>query len=263
MTSFPLSTTTPGTKSKSPPTTNADPARRISSSILYRSGPTEADIRCDTTGDISVWAELPRYYSAFVFGDYRLLLVHPQGTIHSQTFPWFTSAAYDKDYQGIVGVEGLKSSGTVIVCIQRDSNPVVYDPERKIVIRKLTLADRRGNPEFQLRATAAEYWASDYDTIVKLDSARLNVVTSTRLQPAGEHSQQFIGDFRSPRADSICLVARPYSGDVIALDCATMTQTHRAALGRQPLDAALLADDKVIALDWKTGDFVSGSLAPI
>jgi hypothetical protein len=39
------------------------------------------------------------------------------------------------------------------------------------------------------------------------------------------------------------LVARPFSGDVVGLDCDSMLQTHRATLGKQPLEAGLLRDE--------------------
>jgi len=239
---------------------HAEPSRRLSSILLQRSGLLGAKTESKVIGDSSAWMELPRAYVAFAFDDFHLFLVRPDGSISSQTFPWYTNTEYDKGYQGIVAVEELPNSHALIVSVQRDSNPVLYDPDSGTAIRKLTLAGRGGNPNLKLRATAGEYWANDYDTIVKLDATTLNVIACRRLQGSEQSAVQFIGEFSLCRSDTLCLVTRPFSGDVIGLDCATMAQTHRATLGKQPLLAGLLGDDRVVALDWKTGEFLAGTL---
>jgi hypothetical protein len=58
-----------------------------------------------------------------------------------------------------------------------------------------------------------------------------------------------------------CVVARPYSGDVIEIASSTLTTKRRAKLGRQPLEAVALPGGKVVARDWKTGDVLHGTLA--
>ena len=163
-------------------------------------------------------------------------------------------------YQGIVAVEELPNSHLLIVSVQRDSNPILYDPDSEKEIRKLNLAGRIGNPHLRFRTSANELWADDYDHIVKLDAATLNVIAIKQLQEAPAGTRQFIGDFSFDRGERLCLVARPFSGDVIALDCDSMLQTHRAELGKQPLDAGLLGDDTVVALDRKTGELLTGKL---
>jgi hypothetical protein len=59
---------------------------------------------------------------------------------------------------------------------------------------------------------------------------------------------------------SLCVVGRPFSGDVIGLACDSFEITRRAALGRQPLDVAVLSDGRIFARDWKTGDPLVGML---
>jgi hypothetical protein len=242
---------------------HSDPARRLSTILLEPSGQIGRETNSSITGDPSVWAHLPRAYVAYAFGDYRLFLVHPDGYAESQTFPWYTSSNYDKGYQGIVGVQELRDSRSLIVSVQRDSNPVVYDPENRTVVRKVALADRRGNPSFTLRSTAGEFLVIDYDTVVKLDAITLIASAGRRLQDGGNFAAQNVGALSLCRPETLCVVARPHSGDVIGLDCATLAQTHRANLGSQPLDAALLGDDIVVALDWKTANFLTGSLQKI
>lgn len=241
---------------------HAEPLRPVSSisiSRLDRSGYAEFEV----TGDRSVWKQLPGAYVASAFGDFRLFLVHPDASLSVQTFPWYTDKAYDQMYQGIVGVEQVPNTNFLIVSIQRDSNPILYDPDGKTVIRKLRLADRGGSPKFKHRISASEYWAQDYDHLVKLNASTLEVVEAKYLQEAAAGwSRQFIGEFSFCRAETLCLVARPFSGDVLGLNCDNMRPTYRAALGRQPLEAALL-DSKLVAVDWKTGEFLSGSLENI
>jgi hypothetical protein len=237
-----------------------DPEQPISS-ISVRCTETDAGTsEIAVQGDTSVWRELPRAYVAFTSGSFRLFLVDCGGGVSIQKFDWYDHSTYDKGYQGVVGVEEVPDSSLLIVSIQRDSNPVLYDPGTSKLVRKLSLAGRLGNPRFQYRASANELWTDDYDHIVKLDAKSLNVIASKRLQGGSEVSRQFIGEFVFCRGERLSLVARPFSGDVIGLDCDSLQQTHRSTLGKQPLLAGLLGDDTVVALDWKTGEFLSGLL---
>jgi hypothetical protein len=177
-----------------------------------------------------------------------------------QGFSWYSDDGYDKMYQGIVGVEELPNCPQLIVSVQRNSSPILYDPDTRKAVRKLSLADRRGNPHFCLRTSANELWADDYDHIVKLDGTTLNIIATKQLQQGGAQGGQFIGEFSLCRGENLCLVARPFSRDVVGLDCDSLRLTHRAVFEKQPLQAALLGDDTVVALDWKTGEFLSGEL---
>lgn len=207
-------------------------------------------------GDRSVWEQLPKAYIVNGYDDFRLLLIRGHGDYDLQKFEWYDDS-YDKGYQGIVGVTDIPNSQNLIVSIQRDSNPVLYDPIGERAIRKLTLADRYGNPSFFLRATANEFWVSDYDTIVKLDAKTLDVKGLLLLQEASSSmSRLFIGSFCFDESERRCLVARPFSGDAVLLDADSLHIIGTQKLGKQPLDIALLADGTVIARDWKTGDFL-------
>lgn len=239
----------------------SEPHRPISSVSLQGADPVSASRSSTFLGGKSVWRELPRAYVAFAFGDYHLFLIEADGDISVHGFPWYSNTSYDKVYQGIVGVEEVPNSRLLIVSVQRDSNPILYDPEARAVVRKLVLANRFGNPAFKFRASANEFWATDYDHVVKLDATTLDVTASRRLQKGTRQvMRQFIGEFSFCRHESLCLVARPFGGDVIGLDCDKMRPTHRVSLGRQPLEAGLLGDDTVVALDWKTGEFLMGEL---
>lgn len=239
---------------------HSEPHRPVSCISFHREGFGRNKIKTTVSGDNSVWQELPRAYVAQAFDDFHLFLVSRLGDASIQVFNWYADSRYNKMYQGIVGVEELPNSHLLIVSVQRDSNPILYDPDSEKEIRKLTLAGRNGNPQLRFRNSANELWADDYDHIVKLDATTLNVIASKQLQEATEGTGHFIGGFSFDRGERLCLVARPFSGDVIGLDCDSMRQTHRAEMGKQPLNAGLLGDDTIVALDWKTGELVKGKL---
>jgi hypothetical protein len=240
---------------------HSDPYRAVSWIKLRGAGFGRAKTETIISGDNSVWQELPHAYVAFAFGDFHLFLVNHNGDVSIQAFDWYNDNSYDKGYQGIVAVEELPNSSLLVVSVQRDSNPILYDPDTRKVVRKLSLASGRfGNPHFCLRTSANELWADDYNHIVKLDATTLIVKAVKQLQEASNGVQQFIGGFSLYRSERLCLIARPFRGDVIGLDCDSMLQTHRALLGKQPLLCGLLGNDTVVALDWKTGDFLSGKL---
>ena len=77
-----------------------------------------------------------------------------------------------------------------------------------------------------------------------------------RRASAASGTSQFIGDY-SFSADGTCFVARPYSGEVVAVNDRLKIQKV-AKLGRQPFEAIELSNGGVIARDWKTGDLLTG-----
>ncbi len=240
----------------------SNPQQTLSRLSLQRVIPhlsSKVELSCE--GDIHVWERLPAAYTGYAFGDYQLIMPHAGLEQEVQTFAWFDDS-YDKGYQGIVGVMEIPGSPLLIISIQRDSHPVLYDPVTQTAVRKLNLADRRGNPLFQGRPTAHELWATDYDAIVKLDAKSLDVKASKLLQQATSGTGQFIGEFCLDPSQSRCLVARPYSSDILILDANSLVETSRIKLGRQPLDLAMMADGTIIARDWKTGDFLFHRLRP-
>jgi hypothetical protein len=157
-------------------------------------------------------------------------------------------------------VIGIPGNTALIISVQRDSCPVLYDPKERKVIQKLTLAGRHGNPKLRFRRTANEVWADDYDSLLRLDPQDWSVLNQIRLQGAATGTAQFIGTFCFNKNETLCAVGRPFSGDVVALDTRTFKMTHKAVVGRQPLDVALLSDGRVFARDWKTGDLLKGRL---
>lgn len=219
--------------------------------------------RTQVQGDAAVLSQAPRYYVAFYDpgsqADFHLIsLDASRGIMEANRLDWY-DASYDKDYQGIVGVLEL-DSGQVIVSIQRDSQPVVYDPGTKQVVRKLSLAGNYGNPKFRFVRRRAEIWADDYDTLLKFEASTLTLKGSRRIQPAFAGTGQFIGDWSFSEDESLCLVSRPFSGDVIAISTDDLKTKYVAKTGGQPLQSVFIGNGNILGRDWKTGALLKGSL---
>jgi hypothetical protein len=214
--------------------------------------------RVSIEGDTSIWSLLPCAYTAYAFGDFHLF--NPLGAPAMERLDWYDDS-YDKGYQGITDVVEVPGTEYVIVSVQRDSNPVLYDRGRRQVVRKLKLAGKFGNPHFLFRPNSTEIWASDYDSIVKLDGTTYEVVKSVRLQDSVAGASQFVGSFCFASGGDICVVARPFSSDVVVLDSTSMSIVREVKLEGQPLDAAVLLDGLVVARDWKTGALAQGKLS--
>src|SRR5262249_558206 len=147
-----------------------------------------------------------------------------------------------------------------MISVSRSSRVILHDLETGGQRGFVDLANRLGNPKLEFRDERREIWASDYDTLVVIKTEGWRVVRKARLQSAFAGTQQFIGDFSFASDAEICAVARPFSGDVIGIDTATLKINCSAKLGRQPIEVAALRDGDIIARDWKTGDLLRGRL---
>ena len=211
-------------------------------------------------GDSAVWRHVPKAYVAYFkrpsLSAYYLFLIEPiRPEAESVALDWFGNS-YDMMYQGVIGAVDVPDENKVIISVQRDSHPILYDTEQRKVVSKLSLAKRAGNPILRFTQQTRELWASDYDTILRLSAPDWTVADRRLLQ----WGNQFIGDFTFNHDESLCAVARPFSGDVVALNTKRFKVTHTCKLGQQPLCAAILADGTVYGRDWKTGAMLKGQL---
>ena len=220
--------------------------------------------RNELSGDARAWDGVPLVYVEYLcfepWKDYVLLKVEPStNRVEVQGLPWYDDR-YDKGYQGVVDVLELPDEGMALVSVQRSSRLILHGLATGTQKGTLDLGGRGGNPKLYLAKGGTSIWASDYDTLVRIERNPLKVVRTAHLQGAFAGTQQFIGDFYLSRDEELCVVARPFSGDVVALDAATLKVRSSAKLGRQPLDVALLPDARVVSRDWKTGDLLQGTL---
>ena len=218
--------------------------------------------RAALTGNAAAWAGLPQLYVTYLAGSWNdhLLVKIEDGHIHLQRLEWYDSS-YDKGYQGVIDVIALADPQYALISVQRSSELVVHDLETGKAVRKVGLGGQSGNPQLMLRKDGRELWATDYDTVTIVDTESWRVVRKKRLQAAAAGTTQFIGGC-SFAPDGLCVVARPFTGDVVALD-EKLRIRKRAALGRQPLEAVVLASGDVIARDWKAGDLLRGPLTDV
>src|ERR1700680_1331725 len=121
----------------------------------------------EIAGETSVWSFLPKSYIIRAFTEPYLLLVDwNRADAQIQPLPWYKES-YDTMYQGLLEAIDIPGSSLVSISVQRDSEPVLYDPTKRQIIRKLRLGDGRGNPQLFFRSKEPELWATDYDTLVR------------------------------------------------------------------------------------------------
>ncbi|MFO1417456.1 MAG: hypothetical protein U1E83_02185 [Methylotetracoccus sp.] len=213
-------------------------------------------------GPFEPWLNVPTYYVAYLvqptWSDFTLVCIGREEP-SLQTFDWFDDS-YDKAYQGVFGVTEIPNSGHLLVSVQRSSRLILYDPVARKKRGEVSLAGGHGSPSLFFRSQAAELWADDYDTVVKLEANTWRALQRRKLQDAAFGEARFIGQFSFDATESLCAVARPFSGDIVGIDPDTMRTTYRAKVGGQPLKVALLRDHRVFARDWKTGNLLTAEL---
>ena len=214
-------------------------------------------------GPLDPWQFLPAHYVSYLeqpdWNDYALISLDGEGGLSLQHFDWFDDS-YDKGYQGIVGVVDVPNSENVIVSVQRSSRLILYSPVSRQAIRGIDLAGSRGNPRLQFSLNAEVLWADDYDTLLQLDPNNWEIRSQRKLQEAVRGAAQFIGNFSLNTDETLCAVPRPFSGDVLAVDPDDLGTRYHAELGRQPLEATILRDGRVVARDWQTGTLLEGQM---
>jgi hypothetical protein len=218
--------------------------------------------RTSLIGNAATWDGLPQLFVAFLaqpWNDHVLIRIE-SGHVHIQRLEWYDSS-YDKGYQGVVDVIALPDPRYALISVQRSSKLVLHDLETGRARQTINLGNGLGNPKLTLGQSGKQVWASDYDTLVVVDTESWRVLRKKRLQGAVGGAGQFIGEYTlSP--DGGCCVSRPHSGDVVVVND-RLTTRRRVTLGRQPFEAVELSDGNVIARDWKTGDLLRGRMEKI
>ncbi|RPI57508.1 MAG: hypothetical protein EHM55_01495 [Acidobacteria bacterium] len=217
------------------------------------------------TGDSSAWACVPTNYTGYItsraWKDFCLVRIEPaELRIEVERFGWYDES-YDKGYQGVTGVTEIPGRTELLVSVQRSSRLVIYDPIARTKAGDVKLAGRGGNPTLFFRRRANELWADDYDTLLKLEPGSWRTLASRRMQRRWLGSRQFIGQFWFDHEESVCLVARPFSGDIVALDPRTLRTVATCTTQAQPLEAVLVGEANVIARDWKSGTLIAGRVS--
>lgn len=211
------------------------------------------------SGNDALWENAPHYYieylkHPFQGNDYRLIDLRSKPA--SGVFPsleWFDDS-YDKGYQGIMDVIEIPESQFLLFSIQRSSSPVLYDPNKRMIVKKIHLAGRGGNPIFSFNKSKTDIWCVDYDTLLKISISDFKIIKSIKLQGPGLGAiMQFIGNFSLSPDERYCAVARPFSSDVVLLDSNSFKIISHSKSKKQPLSVVLLPNLEYICRDWKSG----------
>jgi hypothetical protein len=216
----------------------------------------------EVTGDLSAFDRTERAFVGYLdddatgAGGYFLIDII-EGRTQVRRLDWFDDSRYDHGYQSVLSVLRLPELG-YLFSVQRSSHLVLCDPDTLEVVSRTALAGRHGNPDPIIHPGVRKLLAIDYDTVVRLDAATLNLEATWFGQEAPAGTAMFLGGMTVGDAPGSATVARPGSGDVVSLDLTTMTPTHSWRVGGEPLEAVELRD-QLVARDWKSGALLSAS----
>jgi hypothetical protein len=221
------------------------------SSVAHQNG------RNSLGGNADAWDGMPSLFVVYLKTNWNddVLIKIDSGHVHIQRLEWYDQS-FDKGYQSVFDVIALPDPRYAVVSVARSSVLIIHDLETGKAHHRVALGSQHGNPKLGLRNGGKELWATDYDTLVVVDTQTWRVLHKKRLQSALAGTGLFIGDY-SFSEDGTCCVARPYAGDVVAVG-ERLKIKKVAKLGRQPMEAIELANGDVIARDWKTGDLLTG-----
>jgi len=231
----------------------SDPSRALARAVFKEGERT-------LIGDASAWSEVPLLYTEFLefepWKDFALVKIDPSSEqIEPQRLKWYDDT-YDKGYQGVVGVLEIPGEDFALISVQRSSRLILHDLNTGMKRGIIDLGDRGGNPALQFGNAGKEIWASDYDTLVVIQRSDLQVLRHALMQTADAGTRLFIGDYAFAPDQDICVVARPFSGDVVGIvpaslmcdgrACRTLCPVKRAtrkqAAGRGPVSDQGLRD---------------------
>jgi len=202
-------------------------------------------------GDLSFWQHVdPAAIIATERGQRLVLIDAGRQRVVDLELALYSNGNYDLGYQGLTDCMTIGREH-VIVSVQRSSELVVIDLDRNARVGAIPLAGRGGNPMLSKR-TQRDFLASDYDTLCRVDAQSLKALNCRRLQEGSAmNSRQFIGDY-DLGWDS-CVVARPFSGDVLRLDSESFDEIGGTSVSGQPLAICSISNTQVVTRDWKSG----------
>jgi hypothetical protein len=216
------------------------------------------NFKTNFSGDSTFWEFVPIYYVCGLtlndkFDFHLLKIVGGAITIEDNKLDWYTKGDFDFMYQGLTGV--IEYNNELIFTVQRDGSLYRYSLDQDRIIDKVNLAGNSGNPQPIIKND--EIWVSDYDTILRLKDWKIKNIK--KLQEAEKGTSQFVGNFSFNTEKDLCIVARPFSNDIVGIN-KNLKIKYTCSIGKQPLEAVLMNNDVVIARDWKTGELLKGKI---
>ena len=218
--------------------------------------------KTDITGDGDLIKYIPKYYIAGfnINGEYKshLIAIHDKSIkIDDSKIEWFQKGNFDFGYQGLTGV--TEYNDELLFCVQRDGSIYRVNKESNQLVAKIELAMHFGNPKVTFNKGKTILFTDDYDTLIRINPSTWRIEKQTRFQNADQGTNQFIGSYSCNKNNELITLARPFSSDVVLID-KDLNIKYYCKIGRQPLESVVLDNKKVIARDWKSGDFLTGTM---
>lgn len=197
-------------------------------------------------GIVDIWYSLP---TVFLIRD-RLLRMFPDRGIYEWQEIHYDRSEYDNGYEPMVSAVQVPGREVVLLAAQRHPEILICDLGTRMTIGRFVLPESMGTPVLKFRHKIDELWITDYGTVFRLTTSDWSVKNSLQLQ-----TPEYIGDFAFDPDETICAVARPFSGDVVGLDTKTFQVVRTWEVGEQPYEVAALDAERIITRDQVTGRF--------
>lgn len=222
----------------------------------------------EPSGDARAWRHLPRYWLASTNAgrpSMCAMRVDEFGALHPIPLDW------------PVGDEGENapqllrcdlSTGDIVVGKYRSNEIVFCDAETGAMKEGVVLAGNAYSVrDIQFHQPSQTMWVMGYDMLFRFDQKTRKLERSKEVQPPTpyefdprEKLRSWAGDFvLQPERKRVC-IARPFEGDVIAVDWERLAPVAVAKTGGKPAYLAAFGD-LIIARDWRTGETLRATLS--
>ena len=220
------------------------------------------NLKTDCIGDLSFIKYVPKYFilGLSINDNFKFHLATIQNGLiefDNLKLDWYYNGQFDFIYQGLIGV--YENNNELFFCVQRDGSIYRVDKENNKLIQKIQLAQRYGNPILTFNKDKTKVFVNDYDTLLRINTSNWVIERLKQLQLSDKGAQQFIGSYMLNKDNDLITIARPFSSDVI-MTTMDFKIKYVCITGKQPLEAVAFNDKKVVARDWKTGEFLTGKM---
>lgn len=218
----------------------------------------------EKSGDASAWRHLPRYWLAYEGpGKSCAMRLDEEGGLRPTPLSWPVG---DEGEGAPSLVRGDPCSDDIIVAKHRTNDLVFCDAETGVVKQAVKLiGGARDIRSIQFHQPSQTMWVLNYDGLFRINLKTRSLEQSAQVQPAtpyegrDEKVRSWAGDFvLQPERKRIC-IARPFAGDVVAVDWDTLAPVAVAPTGGNPGFLAAFGD-RIVARDWRTGETLRATL---
>lgn len=222
----------------------------------------EVKDECGQLPDSLSWKHVP---SQFDTDECSVYLFPDKGNWEIRRLPWIEDSSwfydgpdYDVMYQGIGPAARIPGRRNVFIPIFRDTRVVVYDVLARRVIDKVDVGGCFGCSAVRFCKKENEIWVLNYDSLARINIDTLKVIASQRIQHEVGGVGAFIGLWNFDLTESLCVIPRPYSGDVVVIDVKAFSIVDVCPIGGRPYEGILLDSGEIVSREMKSGDLLLG-----